>query len=361
WIVIEFDPPVTGAMGPDLLVTEVSPDDYPDCEKALVYGSNNGTDWVYIGEADNSSNYVPVWNNTTELEFPDGLESAKYIKLVDNSIITDPSTRPKYSGPLDAYDIRCVQALNDYVEIEEETAWGAGDRFNDKNWATYINHTTTCCEETVAWTDFSSLPGYYSNPEEVTLCDGKTMTIEIVNNSTPETQFDGGTISSPFFLEDHSVLENINDIDYMRFRTRAASAEGNFNYAAPNSYTMTWTFDDPLDYKNFFVVGQLLQGNVATITAYAPAPDNSVVNGSLAFEQLKALKSTYTFYEPLSWTASTGVLKKSGTTGSNSKYGFFSIPEGTQIGKIVIKLVDDGTRGSTADEVNYGIGCILCL
>jgi hypothetical protein len=120
---------------------------------------------------------------------------------------------------------------------------------------------------------------------------------------------------------------------------------------------MTWDFPTPLDHRNFFVVGQLLQGNVATITAYAP--DNSVVNVALVFEQLRAQTSSFDFLEPLSWTAATGELKKSTTTGSNSGWGFFSIPNGTQVNKIVIALVDDGSRGTTADEVNYGIGCVL--
>lgn len=143
WIVIEFAPPVTGGEGPDLMITEVSPPDYPGVEKALVYGSNNGKNWVYIGQVDNSANYVGNWNNTTELEFPEGLKYARYIKLVDNSVITDPETRPKYSGPLDAYDIRCVQALNDY--IEEETAWGEGDKLG-KNWSMVMGYDI-CCEE----------------------------------------------------------------------------------------------------------------------------------------------------------------------------------------------------------------------
>jgi hypothetical protein len=220
-----------------------------------------------------------------------------------------------------------------------------------------------CTKYGAAWADFSiELPtgNYYSSPKTITLCDGKTVTIDIEKFSTPEIQFDGQTVTKPFFLDEYSVFDNVDEIDYMRFRTRAASAVGNFNNAAPNSYTMTWTFPTPLDATNFFVVGQLLQGNVATITAYA-TDMTTVVNTDLAFEQLAAEKSTFTFHEPLSWTASTGVLKKNTTTGSNSKYGFFSIPDGTEIGKIVIALVDDGSRGSTADEVNYGIGCRVCI
>jgi hypothetical protein len=210
----------------------------------------------------------------------------------------------------------------------------------------------------VKWTDFSSLPGYYSSSGVITLCDEKTVTISIVNNSTSQTQLDGGTIGAPFFLDPHSTFENVQNIDYLRFRTRAASAEGNFNNAAPNAYTMTWDFPTPLDHTNFFVVGQLLQGNVATITAYAP--DSSDVTSDLAFEQLTAQTGGFNFLEPLSWTAATGKLMKSTTTGGNSGWGFFSIPNGTEVKQIVIALVDDVSRGgSTADEVNYGIGCAL--
>jgi hypothetical protein len=104
------------------------------------------------------------------------------------------------------------------------------------------------------------------------------------------------------------------------------------------------------------MVGQLLQSNIVTINA--TDPDSINVNTNLVFEQLRALKSTYTFYELLSWTAATGVLKKAGTSGSNSRYGFFSIPQGTKVSRIEILLNDDGQRGSTADEVNYGIGCL---
>jgi hypothetical protein len=209
----------------------------------------------------------------------------------------------------------------------------------------------------IEWTDFSSWEPYALSGS-VTLCDGKMVNISITDNTTSYVQTDGTTVGYPFFLEEHSVFTNVNDIDYPRFRTRAASAIGNFNNAAPNSYTMTWTFPTPLDHTNFFVVGQLLQGNVATIIAYAPDL-TTVVNSYLVFEQLKAVKSSYTFYESLSWDSATGALKKATTTGSNSKYGFFSIPYGTQVSEIVIALADDGSRGKTADEVNYGIGCVL--
>jgi hypothetical protein len=218
---------------------------------------------------------------------------------------------------------------------------------------------TTATAEDITWTDFSSWTAYDLGPDDVPLCDDKTVTITIVidDQTTNFVQTDGTTVGYPFFLDEHSVFANVNDIDYPRFRTRAASAEGNFDNAAPNEYTMTWDFSPPLDHTNFFVVGQLLHKNVATITAYAP--DTSNVTTDLAFEQLRAVKSTYTFYQPLIWTSATGELKKDGISGSNSKYGFFSIPYGTKVEQIVIALVDDGTRGSLADEVNYGIGCVL--
>ena len=218
-----------------------------------------------------------------------------------------------------------------------------------------LGFATSASAVDIEWTDFSSW-GPYELDGEVMLCDGKRVAISITDKTTPYIQTDGTTVGYPFFLEEHSVFENVNDIDYPRFRTRAASAEGNFNNAAPNSYTMTWTFPTPLDHTNFFVVGQLLQGNVATITAY---DGTTSVNPSLEFEQLTAEKGIYTFYEPLSWDSATGALKKDTTTGSNSGYGFFSIPYGTHLSKIVIALADDGSRGSTADEVNYGIGCVL--
>jgi hypothetical protein len=207
----------------------------------------------------------------------------------------------------------------------------------------------------IEWTDFSSWTPYALSGD-ITLCDGKTVSIAITQKSPPHVLSDGTTVGYPFFQEEHSVYENVNDIDYVRFRTRAASAVGNFGNATPNSYTMTWDFSSPLNHRNFFVVGQLMHYNVATITAYAP--DESIVTSLLQFEQLSAEKGIYPFYEPLSWTPTTGVLKKAGTAGSNSKYGFFSIPEGVEIGKIVIALHDnDGRPGTTADEVNYGIGC----
>jgi hypothetical protein len=360
WITLEFEHPILNGDGNDFTVYESSSEDYVNVYKefAEVYASQDGIDWTLIGIAGNQPpeaiRYYENGNPTlvvyTEFDLSE-LPWAKYIKIQD---ISDPTIRYNID---DAFDVNAVQALHDI--IEEETAWGEGEDFPGNDWSMYFDYTILCIPE-ASWADFSSLPGYYSEPEEITLCDGKTITIEIANNSNiPYIQFDGGTVTYPFFTEEHSVFENINDIDYKRFRTRAASAEGNFNNAAPNSYTMTWTFDTPLDHNNFFVVGQLLQGNVATITAYDT--DENVVNSDLAFEQLKAVKSTFTFYEPLSWTASTGVLKKNIAAGSNSKYGFFSIPEGTEIGKIVIALADDGTRGNSADEVNYGIGCYDCF
>jgi hypothetical protein len=208
----------------------------------------------------------------------------------------------------------------------------------------------------ITWTDFSGWTPYDLGPGDVTLCDGKTVTIEVTGPTTPYVQTDGQTVGYPFFTEEHGLFANVNDIDFLRFRTRAASAVANFSNAAPNSYTMTWTFSPPLDHMNFFTVGQLLQGNVATITASDPAA--TVVNNGLGFEQLKAEKSGTTFYESLSWTPATGVLEKAATTGSNSQYGFFSIPNGTDVEKVVIELADDGIRGNVADEVNYGIGCV---
>jgi hypothetical protein len=206
----------------------------------------------------------------------------------------------------------------------------------------------------IEWTDFSSWTPYDLGPGEVSLCDGKTVTISITDNTTPFVQTDGQTVGAPFFLDEHSVYENVNDIDYQRFRTRAASAEGNFSNAAPNSYEMTWDFDPPLDESNFFVVGQLLQYNVATITAYDGLTD---VTDKLEFEQLRAGVLNLTFEELLSWDESTGVLEKAATSGSNSRYGFFRIPDGVAISTIEITLNDNGLRGNLADEVNYGIGC----
>jgi hypothetical protein len=130
----------------------------------------------------------------------------------------------------------------------------------------------------------------------------------------------------------------------------------------PNNYTLTWDFGNtPLDHTNFFMIGQFWRPeNVLTMTAFASDGVTEVANSGFAFEWLPAIAGTFTFLEPLTWNPIDGTLRKAVTgDGPNSGYGFFSIPEGTEIGKIVFEVSDTKTSG-TADELNWGIGCYGC-
>jgi hypothetical protein len=224
-----------------------------------------------------------------------------------------------------------------------------------------------CSQYGVTWTDFSSLPVYPALTGgatawfDVALCDGKNVAIQVTNISSPDLKMGDGGLGDSFWLDEHSVYGDVNSTSTTRMNTRCHTGTSPTN-GVVNHYTLTWDFGDtPLDHTNLFFIGQFWRpSNVSTITAYAADGVTVVPNTAFAFEALRAETPGYTFHQPLTWDPTLGTLAKANAgDGPNSGYGFFSIPEGTEIGKIVVDVNDQST--STADELNWGIGCFGCI
>lgn len=138
WIIVEFDCPIPNGDGNDVQVLEVTnASPYPS-ETADVYASQDGSDWILLGQADNINQAYPVGLTASEFDLG-SLSWAKYIKVVDT---TDPIDHKGIVS--DAFDLEAVVSLQDCIEIEEETAWGYceenGGDFPGKNWATYLTY-----------------------------------------------------------------------------------------------------------------------------------------------------------------------------------------------------------------------------
>jgi hypothetical protein len=150
-IVVKFDCGIPNAEGPDVLVVEDTwGTGYPE-ERAEVYASQDGVDWVFLGTADNKTRSTENADHTV-FEFDLGeLGCAKYIKVVD---VTDPAI---HAADADGYDLNVVLALHgccvpnyDFrnvpnMECWDETAMAAQEnpgefRFVDSNWFTYIKY-----------------------------------------------------------------------------------------------------------------------------------------------------------------------------------------------------------------------------
>ncbi|MBW2996798.1 hypothetical protein KY349_00485 [Candidatus Woesearchaeota archaeon] len=142
WMIAEFSCPIHNGEGNDIKVIEDTWGTYP-LEKAEVYASVDGLTWHYLGIADNTVR-DPVHNIHTITTFDLGdLTEAKYIKIVD---VTDPAV---HNNNADGYDLNAIEALNNCVYIQEETAWGneVGLPFPGNNWATYIPYGLQCIDQ----------------------------------------------------------------------------------------------------------------------------------------------------------------------------------------------------------------------
>jgi hypothetical protein len=227
-----------------------------------------------------------------------------------------------------------------------------------------------CTQYGATFTDFSSLPLYPSLTSGATetfvfdLCDGKTVDVDVTGIPSPDFKMGDGVLGGGFWLDEHSVYGDLNLYGVGRMNTRClASPSTSDPYVGANGYTLTWDFGDtPLDHTNCFFIGQFYRTtNVATMTAYGPDGASVVDNSVFAFEWLKGLTTDgrYSFYEPVAWNSAAGTLTKGSSTGANSGYGFFSIPEGTEIGKLVFDVYDSAAL--QCDELNWGIGCVVCV
>lgn len=130
YIVVGFDCPIPNRGGNEVKVVEDTWGPGYPLEQAAVYASQDGENWTSLGIADNTKQ--DGIHTISEFDL-DGLEWAKYIKIVDT---TDPTI---HNNAADGYDLNAVLALQDCKQ--EETAWGAGYDFTGRNWATYFTYT----------------------------------------------------------------------------------------------------------------------------------------------------------------------------------------------------------------------------
>ena len=134
-IIVEFRSYVHNGEGYDISVHETTfnnPLAYGE-ETADVFGWYD-EEWHLLGSVSNHDLGEEVGVGYVDLG---DLPYVEMVKIVDTS---DPASFG--SGLADGYDVDAVDA----VELRrEESAWGEGPRFNDKNWAMYFEYTPGVC------------------------------------------------------------------------------------------------------------------------------------------------------------------------------------------------------------------------
>ncbi|MEM2335988.1 MAG: PKD domain-containing protein [Candidatus Bathyarchaeia archaeon] len=122
WIIVGFPYPIANRAGDDVLVIETTWGTYP-LEKADVYVSRDGTEWVYAGTVDNKGN--------KEVPIPTGLTWVNYVKIVDT---TDPTP---FEPTADGFDVNAVGAFYALTEVYLEITVTVGGT-TQPNPGTYI-------------------------------------------------------------------------------------------------------------------------------------------------------------------------------------------------------------------------------
>jgi hypothetical protein len=155
WIIVSFDCPIRNGDGNDVKIIEDTWSSYP-LEKADIYASQDNVTWTLLGVADNI-HFVGIH---TISEFDLGtLLWAKYIKIIDTSDLY------VHNAAADGYDLNAVESLQDCVEIQEETAWGAKElgqlQFDGNNWATYFTYESETWTRSGEFTSQRYLPGLW--------------------------------------------------------------------------------------------------------------------------------------------------------------------------------------------------------
>ncbi|MFC1789775.1 hypothetical protein ACFLYY_02230 [Patescibacteria group bacterium] len=107
WIIVGFDDIIVDGPGNDIKITEDTWGGPYPLEKADVFVSQNGTDWTFLGVADNTN--LDVIHTTTEFDLASiGWNWAKYVKIIDT---TDPAAFDSTPAG-DGYDLNAVEALS---------------------------------------------------------------------------------------------------------------------------------------------------------------------------------------------------------------------------------------------------------
>ena len=130
-ITVDFGYPIFNGDGDyDISVHEISGNRGLPTENADVYVIVDGVEY-YAGSVSSSDQ----GNGIGTVSIPEEFAYVDAVKIVDT---TDKSQHiPRYSG--DGYDVDAVDAY--YLVEQDETAWGAGDRFVEKgNWATHFTY-----------------------------------------------------------------------------------------------------------------------------------------------------------------------------------------------------------------------------
>ena len=167
WLIAGFNCPIRNGPGDDVRVIEDTWGAYP-LEKAEVYASNDGVNWVYLGLADNTNRYLNIHTITA---FDLGsMTEARYIKVVD---VTDKAV---HNNDADGYDLNAIESLQDCVEIQDETAWAEGPDFPGKNWAMYFSYDLSDCYEPQCSAQ-ASIPVQESSPITGAAISGPAETI----------------------------------------------------------------------------------------------------------------------------------------------------------------------------------------
>jgi hypothetical protein len=141
WIEVEFDKPIANGDGDDVLIVEDTWGTYV-AESAAVYASNDGVNWVYLGEANNETrDLVHPWQTVSSFDLG-AMDDVRFIRVEDT---TPVETMPDDG---DGYDLNSIQALQDYEECTETCevcdlgrAWagnklGSGAAFS--RWVRYV-------------------------------------------------------------------------------------------------------------------------------------------------------------------------------------------------------------------------------
>ncbi len=131
-ITVGFGCKVLNGSGPDLdlKIWEATNGTYPT-ERATVEISQDNTTWFTLGTADNSGS----GSNRSDSFDAGALEWFKYVRL------TEASNPADFESTADGFDVDGVEALQDCVEYQYESAWGGGRAPSPgKNWALKLEY-----------------------------------------------------------------------------------------------------------------------------------------------------------------------------------------------------------------------------